>query len=318
MQNIAIFLDRDGTIIEDPGYINNPEQVKLLAGSTEALIELKELGYKLIVVSNQSGVARGIVSERTLKEIHERLNELLAEKQASLDAIYYCPYHPEGSVARYRKESEWRKPNPGMLLAAAQQFDIDLENSWMIGNSGRDIEAGRRAECKTVFLEKSEARKENQPESPPADYKAVNLKEAANIVRKHSRQMKKASQQKYKGKKGEPVLIDNRSIDESATGQTFSQTTEGEAGNHEQGTEKLLGSILEQLRVMHRTEMFTDFSVIRFLAGIVQVLVLLCLLISILGLMDLNRNNAHVLISLGFAGVLQLMALTLYMMHNRR
>ena len=140
MSDKAIFFDRDDTLIEDPGYINHPDQVKLLDGVAEALIELKALGYKLIVASNQSAVARGIITEEMLGEIHDRLKQLLSEKGAFLDGIYYCPYHPDGIIQRYRKESDLRKPNPGMLLVAADEMDIDLSQSWMIGNSSRDIE----------------------------------------------------------------------------------------------------------------------------------------------------------------------------------
>ena len=93
MGNAAIFLDRDDTIIEDPGYINDPEQVKLLPGVTDALSQLKKMGYKLVVVTNQSAVARGMVSEEVLEEIHERLRKLLGRKRVYLDGIYYCPYH---------------------------------------------------------------------------------------------------------------------------------------------------------------------------------------------------------------------------------
>ena len=100
MPNKAVFLDRDDTLIEDPGYINNPDQVKLLAGVSEALVELRDMGYKLVVASNQSAVARGIISEKMLGEIHSRLRELLAHKGAYLDHIYYCPYHPEGVVPK--------------------------------------------------------------------------------------------------------------------------------------------------------------------------------------------------------------------------
>src|SRR4030042_2433129 len=115
MSDKAIFLDRDDAVIKYPGYINSPDQVELLDGAAEALIKLKELGYKLVVVSNQSAVARGIVTEKTLGQIHDRLKQLLAEKNAFLDRIYYCPYHPDGIVAKYRKESNDSKPNPGML-----------------------------------------------------------------------------------------------------------------------------------------------------------------------------------------------------------
>jgi len=150
MSEKAIFLDRDNTLIEDPGYISSPEQVKLLDGVAEALVELKAFGYKLIVVTNQSAVARGIVTEKVLGEIHKRLEQLLSEKNAFLDRIYYCPYHPKGVVAKYRKESDCRKPNPGMLLRAAEEMDIDLGQSWCVGNSISDMEAGLRAGCKTI------------------------------------------------------------------------------------------------------------------------------------------------------------------------
>lgn len=114
MPNKAIFLDRDDTLIEDPGYINQPDQVKLLDGVAEALVELKAMGYELIIVSNQSAIARGIITEKALAEIHKRLKQRLAEKGAYLDGIYYCPYHPDGVIPKYRKESDQRKPNPGM------------------------------------------------------------------------------------------------------------------------------------------------------------------------------------------------------------
>jgi len=119
MSNTAVFFDRDGTLIHDPGYLNHPDQVELLDGAAEALKELQLLGYKTVVVSNQSGVARGMITEETLKRIHGRLEELLAQKGASLDRIYYCPYHPDGAIARYRKDSDWRKPQPGMLAGYA-------------------------------------------------------------------------------------------------------------------------------------------------------------------------------------------------------
>ncbi len=118
----AIFLDRDDTLIEDPGYISSPDQVKLLEGVPQALSELKSLGYKLIVVTNQSAVARGIITEKVLETIHNRLCSLLAEHGVYLDAIYYCPYHPDGVIPKYRKESNDRKPNPGMLLTADNTY----------------------------------------------------------------------------------------------------------------------------------------------------------------------------------------------------
>jgi D-glycero-D-manno-heptose 1,7-bisphosphate phosphatase len=187
MSNKAIFLDRDDTLIEDPGFINHPDQVKLLDGVDKSLIELRAMGYKLVVVSNQSGVARGIVSEEALGEIHDRLKQLLAEKGAPLDRIYYCPYHPDGIIEKYRKESDRRKPNPGMLLAAADEMDIDLSQSWMIGNSSRDVEAGLKAGCKTILINHPWHSEQHKLGEPNPDYRAVNIKEAVNIIKKYHR-----------------------------------------------------------------------------------------------------------------------------------
>ena len=141
MSDKAILLDRDDTLIEDPGYINHPDQVKLLSGVPEALLELRNMGYKLVVVSNQSAVARGIVTEKVLGQIHDRLKKLLAEYNTYLDRIYYCPYHPDGIVAKYRKESKSRKPNPGMILDLLEHWEVDINSSFLIGDSLRDLAA---------------------------------------------------------------------------------------------------------------------------------------------------------------------------------
>jgi len=325
MSNKAIFLDRDDTLIEDLGYINHPDQVKLLDGVAKALIELKAMGYKLIVVSNQSGVARGIVSEQALSKIHDRLKQLLAEKGANLDRIYYCPYHPDGIVAKYRKESDWRKPNPGMLLAAADEMDIDHSQSWMIGNSGRDIEAGLQAGCKTILTNHASHHRQHEPGEPNPDYRAVNIKEAVNIIKKHHRSAGKNPIQN----KPDPKTLTKPPLQttekphqpQSAKPKTApaEQNTSGDSlGDSLRRTEQLLSSILEQLKSMRRDNMFSEFSIMRLMAGIVQFIVLLCLLISIWLLMSPTRRDNAVLITLAFAMVLQVMALTFYIMHGRK
>ena len=313
MSNKAIFLDRDNTLIEDAGYISNPDQVKLLDGVAEALIEFGAMGYKLIVVSNQSGVARGIVTEKVLGEIHNRLKQLLAEKGVYLDRIYYCPYHPDGVIPKYRKESDWRKPNPGMLLAAAEELDINLGQSWVIGNSGRDIEAGLRAGCKTILINHSSHYKQPEPGEVNPDYKSVNIKEAVNIIKKCHRSSHEA------GDHTQPVPTPQT---ESAV-QTAEQPAQSQAASAEQDssgerTEQLLGGILAQLRSMQRADMFGEFSIMRLIAGVVQVIALFCLLISIWFLMGQTRQDNSVLIALGFAMVFQLMSLTFYMMQRRK
>jgi D,D-heptose 1,7-bisphosphate phosphatase len=339
MPNKAIFLDRDGTLIEDPGYINHPDQVKLLDGASEALIEFGDMGYKKVVVSNQSGVARGMVTEKVLSEIHNRLKQLLAEKGAFLDKIYYCPYHPDGVIARYRKESEWRKPNPGMLLAAAEEMDIDLNESWIIGNSGRDIETGFRAGCKTILIEGPLSHhKALEPGQPKPDYKAVNIKEAVNIIKQCHRSVSKSKPetQNFQPNQNEQITQieqpsqtepENSNIENPISAEPEEPTElpefEEQESNYEQEisadrTEELLRSILRQLKSMQRADMFGEFSITKLMAGIVQIIVLCCLLATIWFLMSPNGQDNAVFISLGFAMVLQVMSLTLYIMHSRK
>jgi D-glycero-D-manno-heptose 1,7-bisphosphate phosphatase len=325
MSNKAIFLDRDNTLIEDPGYINHPDQVKLLDGVVEALIEFSAMGYKLIVVSNQSGVARGMVSEKTLGEIHNRLKQLLAERGAPLDRIYYCPYHPDGVIAKYRKESNWRKPNPGMLLAAADEMDIDLSQSWMIGNSSRDIKAGLQAGCKTILTNHASHYKQHELGEPNPDFRAVNIKEAVNIIKKYHRSVSKKPTQNQPASKplSKPPLqtAEKPHQPQSAKPKTApaGQNISGNSpGDSLQRTEQLLNRILEQLKSIRRNDMFGEFSVITLIAGIIQIIVLLCLLTSVWLLMSPTKQGNTVLITLGFAMVLQVMTLTFYVMHRRK
>ena len=313
MPNKAIFLDRDNTLIEDPGYINHPDQVKLLDGVAEVLIEFGAMGYKLIVVSNQSSVARGIVSEQVLGEIHNRLKQLLAENGAHLDRIYYCPYHPDGVVPQYRKESDWRKPNPGMLLAAADEMDIDLSQSWMIGNSGRDIEAGLQAGCKTILIDHPSHYKQPERDKPNPDYRAVNMKEAVNIIKKYNRSSSRRTAQAQSASK--PRL---QSVSQAAEKPGKPSKTGAEQDTSSGRSEQLLIGILEQLRSMQRADMFGEFSIMRLIAGVVQIIVLFCLLISVWFLMSPSEADNSVLITLGFAMVFQVMALTFYIMERRK
>jgi len=318
MSNRAIFFDRDDTLIEDPGFINNPDQVKLLDGVTEALIELKAMDYKLIVVSNQSGVARGIITEKVLGQIHKRLKQLLAEKGAYLDQIYYCPYHPEAVVPKYRKESNDRKPNPGMLLTAANEMDIDLSRSWVIGDSSRDVEAGLRAGCKTILINNPLYKKKYELGKPNPDYKAVNIKEAVNIIKKHHRcpAENPVQTQSSSRRKTRPALQTAKQPNQPESTQAQSNPIQTNISGD--STELLLSRILEQLKTMQRIDMFGEFHLMRLMAGIVQFIVLGCLLISIYFLMSPTRQDNSLLIALGFAIVLQLMALTFYIMQGRK
>jgi D-glycero-D-manno-heptose 1,7-bisphosphate phosphatase len=314
MADKAVFFDRDNTLIEDPGYINHPDQVKLLDGVPEALIELRAMGYKLIVVSNQSAIARGIVTEKTLAQIHDRLRQLLAEKDAYLDKIYYCPYLVDGVIEKYRRESDLRKPNPGMLLTAAREMNLDLAQSWMVGDSPHDIDAGFRAGCKTILLDSPAHLKQLPPGSSVPDFKAVNMKEAVNIIKKQLRSPPKPFEDTPSPLQAppaepphDPLPVQQPPIAPAA--QTAPPTTE-----------QLLSAILEHLKSMQRAGLFaeSDFSMTRLFAGAAQIIALFCLLISIWFLMSPNRQTDHILIALGFAMVLQVMSLTLYIMQGPR
>jgi len=150
----ALFLDRDGTITVDKGFVHKKEDLELLPGVAEAIRLANEHGFMVVVVTNQSGVARGYFTEEDVQTFNAYLAQILAEQGARIDAFYYCPHHPEAPVETYRKACSCRKPRPGLLLQAAQELDIDLSQSWMVGDSPRDVEAGKRAGCKTILLEK--------------------------------------------------------------------------------------------------------------------------------------------------------------------
>ena len=152
----AIFLDRDGTINKYVGYLRTPEQFELLDGVGEAIRKINLSGYLAIVVTNQPVIARGEVTVDGLQEIHNKMETMLGKEGAYLDGVYYCPHHPDkgfaGEVEELKIVCECRKPKAGLLLQAAKDFNIDLSQSWMIGDSENDVLAGRNAGCKTALI----------------------------------------------------------------------------------------------------------------------------------------------------------------------
>jgi D-glycero-D-manno-heptose 1,7-bisphosphate phosphatase len=149
----AVFLDRDNTIIHNDGDLGDPAQVRLIQGAASAIASLKGLGYRIIVVTNQGGVARGKYTEADVDRVNERINDLMkANSGVFVDRFYYCPYHPEGTIDRYRRDHPWRKPRPGMLLQAARDLGLDLRQSWMIGDQMRDVQAGFSAGAVPILL----------------------------------------------------------------------------------------------------------------------------------------------------------------------
>lgn len=180
----AVFVDRDNTLIHDPGYLRHADHVRLLPGVGEAVGQLRQAGFPVVVVTNQSGVARGYLTEDELASVHQRMQELLQGTGSGVDAIYYCPYltGPDAVVEEYRKDSDLRKPRPGMLQRAATDMNLDLAASWMIGDSERDIQAGKAVGCKTVFIGNGNLETETLP-----DFTAASFAKAAEIVLKETK-----------------------------------------------------------------------------------------------------------------------------------
>ncbi len=185
--SVAIFLDRDGTINEDVNFLSKPEQLILIDGSAEAIKEANELGLKVIVFTNQSGIARGYFTEDDLHRVHKRLDELLAQKGARIDAYYYCPHHPVEGNGEYKVECECRKPKDGMLQRASREQNIDLKKSFVIGDRCIDIQAGKTAGATTILVLTGYGKdeyKKCKDENLEPDFIAESLKEAIEIVKK--------------------------------------------------------------------------------------------------------------------------------------
>ena len=148
----AIFLDRDGVIIEDSHYVSSTQEVRLIPGSADAIAALNAAGWVVVVVTNQSGVARGMFTTETVEAVHTHIAELLAERGAKIDAFYYCPHHTDGEVEAFRGDCACRKPKPGMLLRAAEELWLDLSRSWIVGDRPTDLQAGAAVGCQTVLV----------------------------------------------------------------------------------------------------------------------------------------------------------------------
>lgn len=188
MKYRAVFLDRDGTVNEEVNYLNNVDQLKLIDGTAEAVQLLNNMGFKVIIFTNQAAIARGFLSEDGLQVIHQEMKKMLAAQNARIDAIYYCPHHPTAGEGIYKKECECRKPNPGMLLQAAEDLDIDLSASFTVGDKMSDLAAGKAVHCKNILVRTgygTETETEIPNYSFQPDYIADNLLEAAKWILKH-------------------------------------------------------------------------------------------------------------------------------------
>ena len=152
MKRRAVFMDRDGTISEEVGYVNHPSRYRVFPYSAEAVRLLNDAGWLAILITNQAGVARGYFTEEVIDAVHGLLAQELEKQDARLDAIYYCAHHPTVGEEPYRFDCNCRKPKPGLLLDAAEEFDIDLAKSWMIGDRYSDIELARNANARAALV----------------------------------------------------------------------------------------------------------------------------------------------------------------------
>lgn len=189
--NKAVFLDRDGTINEEVNYLANKEDIKLIPGAREALKTFKKLGFLNIIITNQSGIARGFIKPDDLEEIHNELNSMLRIENVNLiDDIFFCPYHVEGILEQYRRESEDRKPNTGMIVKAKKKYNIDLSKSFLIGDSFTDMKCAVNGNIKKILVKTGygkEALELCRKEGIELEYVASDILDAAVFIKEHEK-----------------------------------------------------------------------------------------------------------------------------------
>ncbi len=292
MSERAVFLDRDNTIIANDGYLGDPTGVKLLPGAAAAIASLRRLGFRIIVVSNQSGVARGMFDEAAVESVNqEMIRQLKEQAGAHVDASYYCPYHPDAVVPEYKLDHEWRKPRPGMLKAAREDFNLDLAQCWMIGDQPRDVAAGALVGCRTILLSDPEKQMEGNDNVPAItpNFIVRSLADAARIIVREGNSPNR-----------DPAPVPLLPVDATASAEdTPARSGNAVGGSLPLDTEALaaavaaklthhaaepikpvLEDILQQLRSAHRKSEIAEFSLSLLLATLIQAVVVLCLVLG--------------------------------------
>lgn len=330
MKRPAVFFDRDNTLIACDAYLGDPEKVVLVDGAADAVARVRALGFATVIVSNQSGVARGMYDESAVHAVNQRLDELLtaANPQAIIDRHEFCPYHPEAEDERYRQDSDLRKPKPGMILTAAKAMALDLSRSWMVGDTGRDVEAGYAAGCRTILFTDP-----NLPASPDASAEALSkvkpefvagsLKEAVDYIEK---QAAAAQPMRLVGSPAttpaasapNPAVLVKPAGAAKAPAATpppaaASSSTKSDRPAPNTRLELVAEQILLELR-RRNEQVHTDFSVSKLLAGIVQVLVLATLFLGYVRSSSLPVVQVYVLVAL----TLQTMTIALLIMSRQK
>ncbi len=185
LEEIGVFMDRDGTVSKEIGYVNHPRRYEILPRTAKAIKELNQAGIKAFLATNQAGVARGYFKEEMITRVHNKLERLLAEDDAYLDEIYYCKHHPDVGEGEYNKDCNCRKPKPGMLLNGKKDFELDLTKSYMIGDKISDVELAHRVGAKGILVLTGYGmgEYENREEWPvEADYVAEDLYDAVKWI----------------------------------------------------------------------------------------------------------------------------------------
>ena len=180
--NKAIFIEKDGTLIPDIPYNVNPDSITLETGVEGGLARLQKEHYLFIIISHQPGIAHGYFNEAAMVNVQKKILQLLHPKHIIINGFYYCPHHPHGKIKDYSVNCFCRKPQPGLLLRAAKDFNIDLSKSWMIGNILNDTEAGKRAGCKTVLINNGKETEWLMNDYRIPDYEAKDFTDAASFI----------------------------------------------------------------------------------------------------------------------------------------
>jgi D-glycero-D-manno-heptose 1,7-bisphosphate phosphatase len=303
MKRPAVFFDRDNTLIVGNEYLGDPEKVSLMPGAADAVSRARALGYATVVFSNQSGVARGMFDEPAVRVVNRRVEERLLEANpnAVIDRQEFCPYHPDAVVERYRKDSDLRKPKPGMILRAAETMALDLPRSWVIGDAPRDIEAGHAAGCRTILfeppdIERSPAAMEQQKIKP--DFTCASLHEAMDFIARQETDEPSANQLQ-----SPPLAAPAVKVEEKPAPKDTISTAR---------LERLCEQILVELR-SQREEPANEFSMTKLFAGITQILAIALLFIAYL-----ERNNDTFFGLIFCAQFVQMLTVALAVMGRQR
>jgi D-glycero-D-manno-heptose 1,7-bisphosphate phosphatase len=335
MTRPALFFDRDNTLIIGNDHLGDPAKVVLVSGAADAVARARAMGYATVVVSNQSGVARGMFGEDDVRAVNTRMDEMLQAEnpQAIIDRHEFCPFHPQAPVERFRLDSDRRKPRPGMLLAAAKEMDLDLAASWIIGDAARDVEAGKAAGCRAILFNDSTLPVSPASKTPPRvapDFVATSLSEAMeHIATSAPAPPAPAAQIISPSAPDAPAeasvatslaRIPRAASDEPPPEISAEQRAEppapfATAAPPQPGSAKLEAlaeQILHELRRSQEVQ-HVDFSVSKLLAGIVQVIA-----VSVMFLAYLNRDSSGLEAIMLLAIFLQALTCSLLIMSRQK